>query len=450
MQNKFGIAVMCLGLAAAAPAQAELYNLDQAIAYALEHNPGLLAAREQAKAGAARQDVARGARLPQLGLSYSARASNNPLDAFAGKLNTRSVTTPDFDPALLNHPGSTELYTTQLAMRLPVYSGGRLTAESEGAAETAKHAQLQYERAREITAYNALRAYLNVQLTEQGAIIATDAVAAAREHADTTARLAREGRTVLSDKLTAEVNLAAIESQQAQAITRLERARNQLKLAMGLPLTDALVVLPYPGTSTPVRPAAAPLAELESTAVANRKDLSGMRALSQAARARVDGARAAHKPQLDVLATRNRFDNTEAESGSSAIMGVFSLDLYAGGRHTAATSAAAAEAKEAQWHEQGYEQAVRNEVREAYENLREANQRHALARGNVERARENVRQVKQRYGQGRTILIDLLSAERTLVEARNEELVSRLHLETGYAALALAQGTLALPEGERP
>jgi outer membrane protein len=105
---------------------AESFDREQAVRHALAHNPELLAMREQVAAAGGRTQAAQGARLPSLGLSYSARSSNNPLDAFADKLNTRSVTTPDFDPARLNHPGTSELHMTQLALRLPVYAGGRL------------------------------------------------------------------------------------------------------------------------------------------------------------------------------------------------------------------------------------------------------------------------------------------------------------------------------------
>ena len=57
--------------------------------------------------------------------------------------------------------------------------------------------------------------------------------------------------------------------------------------------------------------------------------------------------------------------------------------------------------------------------------------------------------MKQRYGEGRTILIDLLMAERVLVEARNEELTAGLGQELSAAQLQLAEGSLALP-GEKP
>ena len=432
----------------AASASAESFSLDQAIHFALEHNPDLLAVREQVAAAGGRTQTATGARLPSLGVSYSARASNNPLDAFADKLNQQRVTTADFDPARLNHPGTSDLHMTQLALRLPVYSGGRLSASAASAEEMEKNAGLQYERAREITAFQARRAYLNVLAAQDGLVVAEDGANAAQEHARTTGQLAREGRIVVSDKLTAEVNLAAVQSQREQAATRLEAARNQLKLTLGLPLDHEITLATAEGGAAYTT---ASLAEIEARALANRKDFSAARAMSQATRARVQAARAAHKPSIDFIASSNWYDDKPGfDSHSSSVMGVVSLDLYSGGRHQGEIATALAEAKEMEWRVQSQEQAVRNDVREAYENLRQARARHATAADNVERARENVRLVKQRYGQGRTILIDLLQAERAYTDARNEELVSRLNLEVGQSALQLAEGTLALPQGAAP
>jgi outer membrane protein TolC len=442
------VLVFAFGLGASALASAEPFNLDQAVQYALEHNPDLLAVREQVAAASGRAQTAAGARLPSLGVSYSARASNNPLDAFADKLNQQRVTTTDFDPARLNRPGTSDLHMTQLALRLPVYSGGRLSATAASAEEMEKYAGLQYERAREITAFQARRAYLTMQAAQAGLSIAEDGANAAQGHARTTGQLAREGRIVVSDKLTAEVNLAAVQSQREQAATRLESARNQLKLTLGLPLDHEIVLTTAEGGTASTT---AGLAEIEARALANRKDFSAARAMSQATKARVQAARAAHKPNVDFIASSNWYDDKPGfDSHSSSIMGIVSLDLYAGGKHQGEIATALAEAKEMEWRVQAQEQTVRNDVREAYENLRQANARHATAADNVERARENVRLVKQRYGQGRTILIDLLQAERAYTEARGEELISRLNLEVGQSTLQLAEGTLVLPQETAP
>ncbi len=442
-------ALLWLAFTASPLVRAETFSQDQAVLYALAHNPELLAVQAQSAAATARAQTAAGARLPSLGVSYSARASNNPLDAFADKLNTRSVTAPDFDPARLNHPGTSDIHMTQLALRLPVYSGGRLSSALASAEEMEKNARLQYERAHEITAFHTQRAYLSLLAAQEALTIADDAVKAARQHARSTAQLSREGRTVVSDKLTAEVSLAAVQASREQAVTRVETGRNQLKLVMGLAL-DRDINLADARVDMKASPETN-LADSETRARAGRKDLAAARAMHQAARARVRAARATQKPSVDFIATSNWFDdNPGFDSHSSSVMGVVSLDLYAGGRHQGEIGAALAEENEMQWRAQALEQSVRNDVRAAHDNLREAGARHMTAADNVERARENVRLVDRRYGQGRTILIDLLQAERAYTDARYEELNSRVDLEIGRSALRLAEGTLPLPEGTAP
>lgn len=437
-----------LGIAFTNPAWAETFGLERATAHALAHNPNLLAVREQAHAAGARTEAASGARLPELGLSYSVSRSNNPLEAFAGKLNTRRVTAADFEPARVNHPDTENLHNTSLALRLPLYAGGKLRADLADVGEAEKHARLQYERARELVTFQVLEAYLGLQTAREGLAIADDALVAAQQHARTTTQLAREGRIVVSDKLTAEVNLAAHQAQRERAVTRLGRARDRLKLVMGVPLDVPLDILPLALDNTPAT--TRHLAEAEIAALAQRKDLEGLRALAAAAQARVKGAQAAHKPKLDIIASSNWYDKEfDAANNSWSVMGVARLDLYAGGRHTAGVAERQAEVREMEYRVRAYEQTVREEVRTAHDALREAQTRYGLARAAVAQARDSVRLVKERYGQGRTILIDLLQAERALVEARSEELASGVALRTNEAALALAEGTFEATEAKQ-
>ncbi len=80
-------------------------------------------------------------------------------------------------------------------------------------------------------------------------------------------------------------------------------------------------------------------------------------------------------------------------------------------------------------------------MRCAYSNLTEAYARYRIAAQNADKARETVRLVRQRYGEGRTILIDVLMSERVLVETRNEQLGSAFNIAVGQAALRLAEGS---------
>jgi len=423
-------------------------SLDEAIRHALSQNPELRAADRQAQTADARTDAAKGALLPQIGVRYMVRRSDNPLDAFADKLNTRTVTSADFDPARLNNPETSTLHAAQLSLELPIYTGGRLVAGIREAGANAKAARLGYERRQQTTVYNTLHAYRTAQAAAYALTIANDAVEAAREHAETTARLVRQGRIVASDRMTAELSLASAESLREQAANRQRLAIEELRLVTGLPADAELLLPPW---ETPAAAVAMPAAgESEQRALATRKDLKANEALIQANRTKITAARAVFQPQIGVIATDTWYDDNAAlNNKSQSIMGVVSMNLFNGGRDWHGLTAAQRDTEQTELRLEGLQQAVRSEVRAAASRLTEASARRNIAGQSVDKARENVRLVKQRYGEGRTILIDLLMAERVLVEARNEELTAGLSQELSAAQLQLAEGSLPLP-GEIP
>lgn len=423
-------------------------SLDEAIRHALNHNPELRAADRQAQAADARADAAKGAFLPQIGVRYLVRRSDNPLDAFADKLNTRSVTAADLSPATINEPGVSTVHATQLSVELPLYTGGRLVAGVREAGATAQATRLGYEHRQQVTAYNTLQAYRATQAAATALTIANDAVEAAREHAETTARLARQGRIVASDRMTAELNLASVQSLREQAAHRQRLATEELRLVTGLAADAELLLPPWETQTTPVAMPAAALSE--QRALTTRKDLKANEAQLNANRARIGAARAAFQPQVGLIAADSWYDDSAALSNKSqSIMGVVSLNLFNGGRDWHGLTAAQRDAEQTELRLEGMQQAVRAEVRAAASRLSEATARRRIAAQSVDKARENVRLVKLRYGEGRTILIDLLMAERVLVEARNEELAAGLGQELSAAQLQLAEGGLPLP-GDAP
>ena len=450
MQTSFrSLALLLAALTLPAAATAGPLSLDEAIHRALTDNPELRAADDQARAAAARATSAKGALLPQVGVRYMVRRSDNPLDAFADKLNTRSVDpATDFTAPALNNPDPSTIHATQLSIELPLYTGGRLTAGIREAGAYAESARLAYERHREATAYRALSAYRAAQAAAQGLAIASDAVEAARGHADTTARLVRQGRIVVSDRITADLNLAAMESAREQAASRLRLAMDDLKLVMGMP-ADAPIELPAWQSPAPAD-LPANSADSEQQALDNRKDLQAQAAYLKASHAKITAARAAFQPQVGVVAADSWYDNNAAlDNRSQSIMGVVNMNIFNGGRDWYGLSAAQRDTDEAEQRLESMRQGIRNEVRAALSRLTEARARMQIAANSVDKAREAVRLIDQRYGEGRTILIDLLMAERVLVEARNEELAAGLNQELAAAQLRLAQGTLPLP-GDAP
>lgn len=433
--------VLVLGMA---PARAETYSADEAVAYALKHNARLGAAREQLSAANARAQAAAGGRLPRLDAHYLLRRSDNALDAFADKLNTRSVTpATDFSADALNHPGGSTLHNTGVALQWPVYTGGRIDAGIGEAQHQERAAGFGYDRLRQVIAYETLTAYRGAQAAQAALKIADDAVAAAERHARTTARLLAQKRIVASDNLSADVNLGLIRAQRERGVTRQRSALTQLKRVMGLPFETALVIEPW-NEAAITMPTPTPLETLEQRALEQRRDVAAQRALIEAGRRRVDSVRAADKPEVSVFAAENWYNDSLGLSNSAFSVGAsVKFNLYNGGRNREEIRAAQHDTSEREQQLLALSQQVRQEVRDAYDALTEARARVAIAQDNADKAERTTTLVRGRYGEGRTILLDLLQSERVLVEARTEQLAATLDLAIAAAALELAGGTLA-------
>ncbi len=444
-------AAVCAALGTTPVRGESALGLDEAVAYALAHNPELAAARARLAAAGEAQAAARAARLPEINLRYSARRSDNPLDAFADRLNTRSVTSADFDPARLNDPGTSTLHATELSIAWPLYTGGRIEAGVRVASHQALAARHHYERLRETVAYQTRVAYLQAQAAEAAVRILEEAVRAMQDHAKTTARLLAERRIVASDKLSADVNLALVESQRAQAFARARRAHERLGLVLGLAPHEPLPRLPLWRQEAAATTAGGDIGPaLERAALEQRADLKAFAAERDAAQAGIDAARAAFRPQLSIGAARHWYgDEPALDNASDSLLAAVSLNLWRGGRDHHELERAAKEAEAAAARLEAARLEAVAEVRAAVTALAEARTRVQISADNVGKAQRAAELVRRRYGEGRTLLLDLIQAERVLTESRLEKLNATLALALAETELAYASGRL-LPGGGPP
>lgn len=415
----------------------QVLSRDDAVRLALQYNPRLTMTEQQQLAAQANVDVSRGDRLPQLDLSYQARRSDNPLDVFADKLNTRSVDpATDFSITELNDPASSSLSMTRLSLVWPVYTGGETVSRVRAAQARAEGAEHGHHHARAQIAHGTLSAYLQTQAAEKNVAQFDDAVDAAQHHVNTTRQLVNEGRIISSDQLTAEVFLSSMQTVREQAREKLRRARASLAEILGREDFNEMHTDAWSSENSQIELSS--IEQIWQDTLIRRQDLSALRSDREAAQADLEAARAAYSPKLKLLANQDWYEG----ENSWSIAGVVSVNLYAGGRtsHSVDASKAQATMKEAAIRDK--QLAIRRELSEAHARYTSAVERLRISGDHIEKARSSVDQITRRYGQGRTILIDVLQAERALVEIRSQALAAALDLELAVIDLKLANGSL--------
>jgi len=418
-------------------AWAEEISLQQAVAYALENSPVLESTSAGVRAGNERIKTAESGKLPVIDLDYGLIYSDNPLVSLGSILNNRQVVADDFSPDALNKPGFSDNYYSNLTLKLPLYTGGRLTANIDKAQANYASALAQHAHAKSTVIYQVKRAYLLAQAARQAISIATSSTEKAGQHVTTTRQLLAENRTVTSDKLTAEVYFTSVKAVISQAKAQYTQALNKLKQVMGKELSADIRVVSWKPKSTLKKLPAVSTAE--STALKNRNDLKIKEEGIHAAEANTRIAGSAAKPQLGLQARSSLYaDNPLVDELSWGVMAVAKINLFSAGANKSRVNAAREETHRLQADKRNKELEIRKQVRNAFASIEEGQSRLKLVTDNLSNARRAVSLVNQRYGEGRTILIDLLQAEQALLKSRSEALSSRLLLEASILELQFA------------
>lgn len=416
---------------------AEVISQNEAVDYALENNPVIQGTASGMRARSEQIKAAEAGKLPVIDLDYGLVYSDNPLVSFGSKLNNRSVATEDFNPDTLNNPGFSDNYFANLSLKLPLYTGGKITADIDEARANHASAQARHNRTKSSVIYQVKRAYLLAQAAREAINIARSSTESARKHVKTTRQLFDENRTVESDNLTAKVYYTSVKGVISQAERQYSQALNALKQVMGKDLAADISVEPLKPTANAV--VLPEVSTAEARALTNRNDLKASDQSINAAEARTRIASSASKPQLGLEARSSLYaDDPLVDEISWGVLAVAKINLYSGGSNKSRVSAAREESNKLQAEKTGKELEIRKEVRNAFASINEGRNRLKLASANLSDARQAVSLVNARYGEGRTILIDLLQAEQALMKSRSETLNSQLILEASKLELQFA------------
>ena len=408
---------------ASATARADELTLREAVRAALERSDAVAAAQAAARAAAARERQARGYRLPSVDLTELYHRTDSPAEAFALLLNQERFDMLGFFNSDPNDPEPLTTWMTRLELVQPVYTGGRLSGRIRQAALMAAAARLEAEHARQRVALETVTAFIDLAKAREYLGLLETARETTARHLELARRYAAEGMVIEAEVLKARVYLAKMDElvEQAREGARLAEAALNFHLGLDQGTRQELAQLP------PAPPAPGDVAGWVDTALSRRRDLEAARRKLEAGRLEERVARAGYLPQVAVVGRYDLYDDTVfgTHGDSTTLMAVAKVNLFRGGADREAVAAARHETASFERNLHRFEEGVRLEVRQAYQQLRTARARRATAAAALEAAAEELRVWEERFRQGLEQMIDLLDAETALREAQVRELVAR-------------------------
>jgi len=410
-------------------------SLRQLQAFALEHNPEVSASAFDGQAAHARTGGAVGARLPRLTVESSYNRYDPDLRLTAARFNG--------EPGVFGD----NILTTDLVLRLPLFTGGRLVAEVRAAELLEASAGQRLARTRGDLAYNVASLYFG--MLAQRRLIASLALsvdALTAHHGQVQALIA--GRKAAAvDGLRSEVKLADIRQRQLreQNILAIQRQSLLNLLGAGGATTDFSLA----DELAPPLTEAADIDVLVETALRQRPDVLAARHELAAQDARVDAARAGHWPTVNLVGAvgnRSMRDPVQQPAGQSnndhvSRVGVtVEIPLFEGGRTVARVDEETAKLNALRERLDKLILQVRLDVANAHANLSSALERLKSTEKAVELAGKVAEIEREKYALGRGTQLDVLDAQNALIDTEASQIRALADANTAKAQLLWAKG----------
>jgi outer membrane protein TolC len=417
-------------------AQAPL-TLDDAVARALKQNPAQRGAEAAQREASERARQARAGWLPRLDLTETWQRGNQPVFVFGSVLAQRSFTEANFAVDALNHPDPVSNFRTGVSVEQVVFDGVRTLSASRSAAIGQEIADAGGRDTSAQLRLGVTRAFGEALMAQASRAAAAAALESAEEDLRRAERRRDAGLATDADVLAVRVHLAQIRERQISAASRETVARLQLNELMAEPL-DARFELQAPA---PPQVEPAPLAELESEALANRPDIARAAAQERLAREAITAARSGFYPQAAVQGVYEFNGGTFSDRASAWTIGaVFRWNLFGGFADSARLGEAKAATERARAERERQETAARVDVRAALARLDEARARVDVGRLAVAQARESQRIVRDRFDAGLAPVNDLLRSAMAVLEADSRQTAATVDVLISAALLERARG----------
>ena len=396
----FAAAILSTALVLPLSAHAMKLTLDEAIHTALAANTGLRITQAGERTADATLKEARG---------------KNRISAEAGD-TLRTSKARDEDAQTSN--------ALSVSARLPLYSGGANEANIASNEIGAQSARLTTERAREDLRYEVTAAYWDAVEASKKIEVQRDTVNKYDAHLKNVTVLYDAGAQAKIDVLRSSVELSNARQELVRAENTYAVSLATLRNLLNIDRTEELTLT----TEVAYQPFDTSVDNCISYAYRNRLDLAVARAKLRRCELAVERARAGKRPSVNLTLgtglTSQFQPRHDTSTDVSASVGV-SWNIFDSGVTRGAIEEAEAERDIALLNVKKEEESIDLNLRKAYLNMREAEQRFTSTGDAVRQAREDYHIANERYRAGEGILLDIIDAQTALATAQTNAISAR-------------------------
>jgi len=406
-------------------------TLADVVDLALRNNPATRASWAQARVAANVLGATRGQFFPTINASSDVTRSHSP----ASQGRTTSDRT---------------IYTPAISLNYLLFDFGGRSGSVEAARENLFAADLSHNATLQNVVLQAETAFFSYSAT--AALLGAERSAITEAQANLTSAQQRNkvGLATIADVLQSQTALSQEQLNLETIEGNLQAARGSLASALGLPANLPFDLQPMPA-AIPTGMISQTVDSVINDALRNRPDLAAARAQAAAASAQIKVARSAELPALSLGSNAGRtFASPSTLNGPnySLSLGV-SIPIFNGLARQYDVGAAQARADAVTAQADQKRQDVITQVFVSYYALQTSEKRVTTADDLLASALQSAQVAAGRYREGVGSILDLLTAQSALANARAQQVQSRWQWYTALAQLARDAGVLSI-RGQTP
>ncbi len=419
---------------------ADSFNLQQAIAYALQHNPDLQIMAERIQQAESQLDQALSSFYPQLKARLGYEHSDNPARAFAMIISQRRINLTggtDF-----NHPGGVDNYRPEISLRYSLFRGGQDYYGSQAAKSAVTAAQYDEQDLRNRLIEMVTTTFYHYLAALENHKVALRSIEAVESELKQSRLRYKAGSELKSDVLSLEVQAAAAHDQEIHAANAVELIKTGLKILLGLNADQPFLLDSASELRLPDKPEE--FAQLLSKARQQRPDFLAASQRLEMARQQLRAAQGVHLPSANAYVnygsdSKDLDFSTNRDNVTAGVM--VEMSLFSGFRDSAKIKQARHQLAIARKNLTKVELQIENEVRSARLKLIEALNRVAVSKASVASAEEALRMVKAQRDAGIVTVTRYLEAQLARDQAHARKISAYYDALSAQAQLIQAIGS---------
>ncbi len=416
---------------------ARTLTVEEARQIALQFNRGYLQAQEAVHIADARVISARAGALPTVNINGSYNRSFKIPTIFFQTTDAEGVTS-----TMAIKTGFDNSYSAGVSLRQPLWQGGKVFGALSIAKDFHKYTIAGQEQAEAQVLYNCDVLFWGAILQRARLDVLQKSYEAATHSLEVVEKQRSQGMVSEFEVLRAKVEKSNLEPQILQAKSDQKLADQRLKSFLGFPLADDLELLE--GTLNPSTDGLPALDQLTTLALDKRPEMRQANFVREMSRKAVGVARADYWPSFDAVAgydwsaQSDRFTLKENTSRSLSAGLMISFPIFQGGQTRGAVTTAVAEHNQAVLGAKQTEDDIRLDVEQAYDRMLQAKESLETQKNTIALAEEGLRIANLRYESGVGTLLEVLSAQAALTQAREILAQAAFAFRTAKAGLKLA------------